>query len=182
MLRANAGLDEDALRIELGRPAFEAWSADIGFVLSEIHFAIREVRGWGASRRVRTPVLLMPSRSSIEFQPLGVVGVIGPWNYPIQLSLGPVVGAIAAGNAVVIKPSEAVPRSAAVIRTIVERVDDPFVRIITGGSDHVRAMIDQRPDHILFTGGTQGAKAVLRAAAEHLIPVTLELGGACRSW
>jgi aldehyde dehydrogenase (NAD+) len=167
----------EALRLDLGKPVFEAWTAEVGFGIKEIDHAVAHLRTWMRPERVRTPVAFKPGVSRIVPEPLGVVGVIAPWNYPVQLSLQPMTAAIAAGNAVVVKPSELAPASAAVIADIITNLGDPAVQVVQGGVAETTELLAQRFDHLFYTGNGKVARVVMAAAAEHLTPVTLELGG-----
>ncbi|MCU1526330.1 MAG: aldehyde dehydrogenase family protein, partial [Frondihabitans sp.] len=133
---------------------------------------------WLQPRRVATPLLLVPATASVVREPLGVVLIIAPWNYPLQLLLDPLVGALAAGNAVVLKPSELAPAtSRTVTRLLRSHLDPAAIAVVEGGADETTELLRERFDHIFFTGGERVGKIVLRAAAENLTPVTLELGG-----
>ena len=180
VLREHSGVWEAALRKDLGAPAFETWATQTGLVLAEIRHARRHLRRWMRSRRVGTPLAVMPARSRIEPAPLGVVLVIAPWNYPLQLSLAPAVAAIAAGNAVVIKPSEHAPHTASRLAELVPpSLPAGLVQVVQGGPDSARALVGQGFDHILFTGSRRVGTLVAEAAGRSLTPVTLELGGKC---
>lgn len=157
---------EETVLLELF-PAYEA-----------IRHARANLRGWMRRRRVRTSWFLEPSRAYYQYQPLGVVGVIGAWNYQLLLTIGPVVDAIAAGNHVMLKPSEITPRSAAVLARLVADAFPPdYVTCVTGGPDVARAFSSLPFDHLFFTGSTRVGMQVMQAAAATLTPVTLELGG-----
>ncbi len=180
VLRDHREIWEGALREDLGAPAFETWATQTGLLLGEIRHARRHLWRWMRPRRVGTPLAVMPARSRIEPAPVGVVLVIAPWNYPLQLSLGPAVAAIAAGNAVVIKPSEHAPRTAARLAERVPSALPPgLVQVVEGGPDTAHALIGQGFDHILFTGSQRVGALVAEAAGRRLTPVTLELGGKC---
>lgn len=168
----------DALARDLGRNAFEAWGGDIGVVRAEARHALDELDDWMRPRRVSVPLVFAPGRGEVVPEPLGVVLILGPWNYPFQLVLAPAVAALAAGNAVVLKPSEHAPASAELLaRVLPGYVDPEAMRVVTGGVDVARALLEQRFDHVFFTGGTEVGRKVMQAAARHLTPVTLELGG-----
>lgn len=168
----------EALHEDLGRPATEAYASECGFVLGELDFALRRLEGWTRPRKVRTPPLLFPARSWIAPEPYGCALVIGPWNYPVQLLLVPLVSAIAAGNCVVLKPSELAPRSAqAVARIVAAAFAREHVAVVQGGAEAVRDLLAQRFDYLFFTGGARVGRIVMEAAAQHLTPLTLELGG-----
>ncbi|HEX5864324.1 MAG TPA: coniferyl aldehyde dehydrogenase [Casimicrobiaceae bacterium] len=160
------------------RPAQETRLAELFMVGASIRHARRNLRGWMRSRRVPTPLYLRPGRSRLVRQPRGVVGVISPWNYPVQLALVPVVAALAAGNRVLLKPSEITPQTSALLQRIVTArfAADEFA-VVTGGSDVGEAFARLPFDHLFFTGSTAVGRKIARAAAENLTPVTLELGG-----
>lgn len=167
----------DALAADFGKPSFEAWGTEIGFVLSDIDHTLAHLDHWMSPERVATPVAFKPGSSSIVPEPLGVVCVIAPWNYPVQLLLLPMVAAIAAGNAVVGKPSELAPSAADAVRDLVDDLGDAAVQLVLGGVAETTELLAHRFDHIVYTGNSRVARVVMRAAAEHLTPVTLELGG-----
>lgn len=169
-----------ALDADLGKPAMDAYVTEVGMVLSEARHARRRLRRWMKPRRRRVPFLAWPATAEVRREPFGVVLVIGPWNYPVQLLLAPLVGALAAGNCAVLKPSELAPRSSAVVAKLIAAAFDPdHVAVIEGGRETAEALLAERFDHIFFTGGTEVGRAVMQAAARHLTPVTLELGGKC---
>ncbi len=168
----------EALAADLGKPAHEGWLTDLAFVTGEIDYTARHLGRWMRDERVRVPFVLRPDRARIVREPLGVVLVVAAWNYPIQLSLAPVVGALAAGNCVAIKPSELAPAtSRALAELAAEHLDDSAVAVVEGGPEVVRAALDAGIDHLFFTGGEATGRLVLEAAAPTLTPVTLELGG-----
>ncbi|MCB8819872.1 coniferyl aldehyde dehydrogenase [Microvirga rosea] len=169
----------EAVRTDFGhRSVHETRLADLFPVVSGLRHARRHLRKWIKPRRRPISMMFRPASGEVIHQPLGVVGIIGPWNYPVQLTLGPLIGAIAAGNRVMIKPSEFTPSTAALIASIVEEVFDPDeVRVVQGGADVARAFAGLAFDHLLFTGSTSVGRQVMRAAADNLVPVTLELGG-----
>jgi aldehyde dehydrogenase (NAD+) len=167
-----------ALHADLGKSATEAWVTETGFVVREIDHTLRHLRAWTAPRRVRVPLSLAPGRAKVVREPLGVVLVIAPWNYPVQLCLAPLVGALAAGNAVVIKPSEVAPATSQVLgRLLPEHLDASAVHVVEGAVPETTALLAERFDHIFYTGNGTVGRVVLEAAARHLTPVTLELGG-----
>lgn len=168
----------DALRLDLGKPSVEAWVSEIGFLRGEIRHALRHLAAWAAPCCVGVPVFLLPASARVVPEPRGVAVIIGPWNYPLQLLLAPALAALAAGNTAVLKPSELAPHTAqAVARLVSENFAPEVLTVVPGAHDEVLALIAQRPDIVFFTGGNGGAKAVLAAAAAHVIPVVLELGG-----
>jgi len=167
-----------ALADDLGRSAAEAWIADIMPSLAEIAYARKRVRKWIRPRRTRLPLNQLPARGWVQYEPLGVVLIISPWNYPIQLTLSPLVGAIAAGNCVVVKPSEVAPATSALLADLLPRyVDAEAVMVVEGDGETSQALLAQGFDHVLFTGGTEIGRKILAAAAPTLTPVSLELGG-----
>lgn len=167
-----------ALAADLGKSATEAYVTEVGFTLAEIDHALDHLEQWNATTRAKVPFTLRPGRATIRPEPLGTVAVIAPWNYPVQLLLAPLVPAIAAGNTVVLKPSEiSAAVSSFLARELPRYLDDRVVRIVTGGVDETTALLRERFDHIFYTGNGTVGRVVMRAAAEHLTPVTLELGG-----
>ena len=167
-----------ALAADLGKPALEGYISEIGFVLSEIRHAIRHLPGWMKARRGRIPPFAWPGRGWSRPEPLGVALIIGPWNYPVQLLLAPLAGAIAAGNCAVLKPSEHAPHTAAVIATVIRDTFPPeYLCVVEGDRPVAGALLQETFNHIFFTGSTAVGRAVMTAAAKTLTPVTLELGG-----
>jgi aldehyde dehydrogenase (NAD+) len=167
-----------ALEKDLCKPRVEAISVDVECILAEIRFTQKRLRQWMSQKRVPTPIAIQPGVSKIQHEPLGVVLIIGPWNYPVQLTVLPLVGAIAAGNCAVVKPSEvAVETSHFLARELPKYVDPECVRVVEGAVPETTALLEQRWDHIFYTGNGVVGRVVLEAAAKHLTPVTLELGG-----
>ena len=166
-----------ALAADFGKPAFESKFTETVFTIVDIDHTLANLDSWMKPERVATPLASQPSSSKIVREPLGVVCVISPWNYPFQLLFLPAIAAIAAGNAVVLKPSELVPHTAQAIQDLIEALGDPAVGIVQGGVAETTALLEERFDHIIYTGNSRVARVVMRAAAEHLTPVTLELGG-----
>ncbi|KQO06454.1 aldehyde dehydrogenase [Agreia sp. Leaf244] len=169
---------EKALRSDLAKNPSESQLTEIGVVLSEVTHTISQLRAWLRPRRVGVPLALAPATASVMLEPLGVVLIISPWNYPVQLLLAPLVGALAAGNAVVLKPSELAPATSAVMARFLPRyLDDRAVAVVEGAVDETTELLAQRFDHIFYTGNSRVARIVAQAAAKNLTPVTLELGG-----
>ncbi|HXH76423.1 MAG TPA: aldehyde dehydrogenase [Bacteriovoracaceae bacterium] len=167
-----------ALKEDLGKSIFETYATEMGFILEEISHIMGKIDGWAKSRRVGTPISLFPGRSYIQPEPYGVVLIVSPWNYPFQLSLAPFIGAIAAGNRVVLKPSEMAPKTAEILEKIIKQVFKPDeVRVVQGALPETQILLQQKWDYLFFTGSTAVGKVMMKAAAEHLTPVTLELGG-----
>ena len=167
-----------ALADDLGRTAVDAWLADIAPTLAEIEYARKHVKKWMRPLRRRLPLNQLPARGWVQYEPLGVVLVIGPWNYPFYLALSPLVAAIAAGNCVVIKPSELAPASSALMADLLPKYVDPeAVTVVEGDGATSQTLLAEGFDHVLFTGGTEIGRKIMAAAAPTLTPVTLELGG-----
>jgi aldehyde dehydrogenase (NAD+) len=170
----------EALRLDLGKPAIDAYTAEVAMVLAEIRHARRNLPGWMKSQRRTCPLPAKPGRASVHFEPKGLVLIIGPWNYPFQLLIVPLVGAIAAGNCAVLKPSELAPHTSSLVFRIFENhFDRRFIAVSEGGRDAAEELLNIRFDHIFFTGSSHTGRKVMTAAARHLTPVTLELGGKC---
>ncbi len=168
----------DAMAADLGKPAFDGWLTDLLTTRDEARFALAHLDRWVQPTSHPVPMVARPSKAWTEPQPLGVVLVIAPWNYPVQLVLSPLVGALAAGNCVLLKPSELAPATSAAIAELVPAYLDPdAVTVLEGGVDVTTELLALPWDHILFTGSTRVGKVVMAAAAQHLTPVTLELGG-----
>ena len=169
-----------ALREDLGKCDFETVTSETGFVSAEVQFIRKRLKRWIAARRVPSTLLSQPARSEVRPEPLGVVLIIGAWNYPIQLVLAPLAGALAAGNCAVIKPSELAPATSTLLADMLPRyLDADAVRVVEGGIPETTALLAQPWDKIFYTGNGRVARIVMRAAAEHLTPVALELGGKC---
>jgi coniferyl-aldehyde dehydrogenase len=160
------------------RSAHETRLAELYIVVSAVRQTMRELRHWMAARRVPTPLKLRPGRALVVPQPLGVAGIVSPWNYPVQLALAPAVAALAAGNRVMLKPSELTPATSALLaEAIAERFDPGEFTVVTGGATTGAAFAKLPFDHLFFTGSTAVGRLVAKAAADNLTPVTLELGG-----
>ena len=169
-----------ALKTDLNKGPEESFASETGLLQAEILFAVKQLRRWMTPKRVGVSLVNMPSSGRIYHDPLGVVLIIAPWNYPVQLLLVPLVGAIAAGNCVVLKPSELAGATEKVLeKLILETFDPAFIRLITGEGKVVvpHTIRNFRFDHIFYTGGYATGKSIYQLAAEQLIPVTLELGG-----
>src|ERR1700732_3163206 len=185
LARLRAAISENEARFE------QAISADFGhrcvtetaiaetlLVLGEIRHAAKHLKKWMAPQRVATALQFMPASNRLIPQPLGVVGIIAPWNYPLQLTLAPAVGALAAGNRVMIKPSELVPRFSALLREVIAAKFDATEIVVTGIDDDIAKTFASLPfDHLIFTGSTRVGRLVAEAAGRNLTPITLELGG-----
>jgi len=178
MLEDNEERFIEALRVDLGKPTVEGFVTDIAFVLGEIESMLKNLKKWNKTERVSSPIVTQPSKSRRIPQPLGVVLVIAPWNYPVQLLLVPAAGAIAAGNAVVMKPSEVSGATSAVLAELLPQyMDQSAITVVEGGVVETTELLAQQFDHIFYTGNGTVGRIVMTAAAKHLTPVTLELGG-----
>ncbi|MEW6776023.1 MAG: aldehyde dehydrogenase family protein [Bdellovibrionota bacterium] len=167
-----------AMKADLGKPANEAMMADVAAVAMEVVSLKLNLRRWVKPQSVSTPLPLRPATSSIVREPLGVVLIIGAWNYPVQLTLLPLAGALAAGNCALVKPSEiAAQTSRLLAEKLPEYLDKDYVQVIEGGPDETQALLRERFDHIFYTGNGAVARLIMKAASENLTPVTLELGG-----
>jgi aldehyde dehydrogenase (NAD+) len=167
-----------ALHDDLRKSRTEAMVTEVGFLVREVDHTRRHLAGWLRPRRVPVPLTLGGGRASVVPEPLGVVTVIAPWNYPVQLCLSPVLGALAAGNTVVLKPSELAPATSRALATLLPRyVGEGAVQVVEGGVAETTELLSRRVDHVFYTGNGTVGRVVLEAAARHLTPVTLELGG-----
>jgi aldehyde dehydrogenase (NAD+) len=168
----------EALANDLGRPAVDAWLADVAPTKTEAAYARKHLHKWIRRKRVGLPLSQWPARGWIQYDPLGVVLVIGAWNYPFYLSVAPLVAAVAAGNCVVMKPSELARETSALLARLLPQYLDPeAVRVVEGDGATTQELLAQGFDHALFTGGTEVGKKIMAGAAPTLTPVTLELGG-----
>lgn len=168
----------DAIKKDFGKPYFESFSTEIYTVLHEIDFHLKNMQKWMEPESVGGPMVSFPSKSVIYKQPLGTVLVIGAWNYPIHLTLMPLIGAISAGNTAVLKPSEIAPNTSSILASLIDRYfSKDVLAVVEGGVDETTELLNQPFDKFFFTGSSLVGKIVMKAAAEQLIPVTLELGG-----
>ncbi len=168
----------DALVADVGKPRIEAYTTEIAFTINEIDHTLKHLDSWTKPEKVKVPLTFKPGKATLRPEPLGTVCIIAPWNYPVQLLFAPLVPALAAGNTAVLKPSEVTPSVAALVEELVPRYfDSSTVGVVTGGVDETTALLKERFDHIFYTGNGRVGRVVMRAAAEHLTPVTLELGG-----
>ena len=178
LVTENEPLIAQALSEDLGRKPFEAWFADIATTAAEAKYAAKNVGKWMKRKYRMLELSQLPGRGWIEYEPYGTVLVIGAWNYPFYLTLGPAIGAIAAGNTVVLKPSEIAPASSRLMAELVPRyLDTDAIAVVEGDGSVSQELIAQGFDRVLFTGGTEIGRKVYEGAAPHLTPVTLELGG-----
>lgn len=170
----------DALKADLNKPNQEAFLGEFLGTVHELDTAINKLNKWRRGKQVGSPLLVFPSKAFVLPEPYGQVLIISPWNYPLDLCLSPLIGAIAAGNTVIIKPSEYTPHTSSLIREILSRVfDNDHVNVQLGGVETSQALLKLRFDYIFFTGSVMVGKEVMRSASDTLTPVTLELGGKC---
>lgn len=168
----------DALKKDLGKSGFESYMCETGLVLDEISYMLKHIRRFAREKRVRTPLAQFHSRSFKKPSPYGVTLIMSPWNYPFMLTLSPLADALAAGNTAVVKPSAYSPYTSEIIMKILSQCFDPqYVAVVTGGRTENTCLLREHFDYIFFTGSQAVGKEVMRNAAEHLTPVTLELGG-----
>tara|TARA_R110000868_G_scaffold411267_1_gene702603 strand:+ start:854 stop:2233 length:1380 start_codon:yes stop_codon:yes gene_type:complete len=168
----------DALNEDFKKSKFESFISEYGLVISEVNLAIKNLKTWGKPKRVKSSILTFPSKDYIYKEPYGTVLIIAPWNYPFLLAIEPLIMAIAAGNTVVLKPSELTKNTSKVLTEIIKNVcPEAIAASVEGGVDTATELLAQKWDSIFFTGSTKVGKIVAEAAAKHLTPVTLELGG-----
>ena len=168
----------EALEKDLNKPSSEAYMCEIGIVLDEIRFHLKHLRKWTKNKTVPTPLAQFCAKSFVSPEPYGVVLIMAPWNYPVQLCLSPLVGAISAGNCAVLKPSAYAPAvSSALAKIIGDSFPEDYIAVVEGGRAENTALLEQKFDYIFFTGSTAVGKTVMEAAAKNLTPVSLELGG-----
>lgn len=166
-----------AVVADLRKSDYEAFLTEIS-VLKELKYAIKNLRAWAKPKSVPVSSMQLPAKAKIYPEPLGVALIIAPWNYPFYLVIAPLIASIAAGNCAILKPSELAPHTSRVIANLIQQTFDPaYVAVVEGGIETSQALLEERFDHIFFTGGTAVGKVVMAAAAKYLTPVTLELGG-----
>ncbi|MFK4478171.1 aldehyde dehydrogenase [Bacillus sp. RC206] len=167
-----------ALKLDLNKSVHESFTTEIGYVLKEISFQMKHISSWSKPKRVRTALTHFGSKGKVVPEPYGVTLIIAPWNYPFQLAIAPLVGALAAGNTVVLKPSELTPNVSKVLtRMLGELFPEELVSVVEGGAEESTALLKEPFDYIFFTGSVGIGKVVMEAAAKKLTPLTLELGG-----
>ena len=167
-----------ALYKDLNKSASESYMCEVGMTLAELNYVLSHLDSWAKEHHVLTPLAQFHARSFTIHNPYGVVLIMSPWNYPFMLTMEPLIGALAAGNCCVVKPSAYAPATSAIIRSILSECFPPeYVAVVEGGRRENQALLDQRFDYIFFTGGVTVGREVMRKAAEHLTPVSLELGG-----
>lgn len=169
---------EEALKRDLNKSVFEAYMTEVGMTLAELRYTKKNLKQWMRDKRVKTPLAQFPAKSYVKSEPYGVVLIMSPWNYPFMLCMEPLIGALAAGNCCVLKPSNYSPNVSKVIKAMIEEVfPQKYVAVVEGGRKENQNLLEQKFDYIFFTGGIKVGKLVMAKAAEHLTPVTLELGG-----
>lgn len=168
----------EALKMDLNKSTMESYMTEVGMTLAEITYSIRHIRGWAKDQHVLSPLSQFHAKSFIKSEPYGVTLIMSPWNYPFLLCMEPMIGAIAAGNCCILKPSNYSQHTSAIIREIIEECyTQEYVTVIEGGREENTQLLEQKFDYIFFTGGVTVGKLVMEKAAQHLTPVTLELGG-----
>ena len=177
-INSNEDAINAALKADLNKTAFETYMTETGMVLDEIRFHLKHLSKWMKTRKVKTPLAQFHAKSFVSPEPYGVALIMSPWNYPIQLCLEPLVGAISGGNCAVIKPSAYTPNtSRAIAKIIADNFPPEYLTVVEGGREQNSALLDQVFDYIFFTGSVNVGKVVMEAASKNLTPVTLELGG-----
>ncbi|WP_010283230.1 aldehyde dehydrogenase [Bacillus timonensis] len=167
-----------ALHTDLNKSEFESYTTEIGFVLEEIRFTLKNIENWAKPRKVKTSLTGFGSKNYIMPEPYGVVLIISPWNYPFQLAIAPLIGAIAAGNCAILKPSELTPKTSELLASLIRNnFQEEYIAIVEGGVETSTALLNEKTDYIFFTGSVAVGKVIMQEAAKHLTPVTLELGG-----
>lgn len=168
----------DALKKDLNKAPFEAYATELGIAYEELRFVQKHLKKWAAPVRVKTPITNFPAVSRIYSEPYGIVLIMSPWNYPFQLTIAPLIGAIAAGNCAIVKPSNYSPNTSRIIEVILSEVfGTEYVAVVQGGREANQSLLEQQFDYIFFTGSVAVGKTVMSAASKYLTPVTLELGG-----
>ncbi|WP_280770220.1 aldehyde dehydrogenase [Salipaludibacillus daqingensis] len=168
----------DALKKDLNKSEYEAYLTEIGFLLNEIKDMLKNIDYWATPRKEKTPFTHFGGKSYVYKEPYGVTLIVAPWNYPFQLAIAPLIGALGAGNTAIIKPSEFTPNTSMVIRDLIASTfPEKYVAVVEGDAEVSKALLEEKVDYIFFTGSTQVGQKVMEAASKHLTPVTLELGG-----
>ncbi|MFS0861839.1 aldehyde dehydrogenase [Fredinandcohnia sp. 179-A 10B2 NHS] len=166
------------LNEDLNKSEFESYTTEVGFVLEELSFTLKNISKWVKPRRVKTTLVGFGSKNYIYPEPYGVALIIAPWNYPFQLAFAPLIGAVAAGNCAIIKPSELTPKTSALVGSLInENFPEEYIAVVEGGVETSTALLQEKTDYIFFTGSVPVGRIIMQAAAKNLTPVTLELGG-----
>ncbi|WP_010530889.1 aldehyde dehydrogenase family protein [Lentibacillus jeotgali] len=167
-----------ALKNDLNKSEYEAFTTELGYLYTDIDFALKHLKDWVSLEKVETPLTHKGSKSYIQKEPYGVTLIMAPWNYPLHLAIAPAIGAIAAGNTVVLKPSELTQSTSTILADMIRSTfDASYFTVVEGAKDVSQQLLEQRWDYIFFTGSTNVGKIVMEQASKHLTPVTLELGG-----
>ncbi|MEH7114841.1 aldehyde dehydrogenase [Neobacillus niacini] len=167
-----------ALKKDLNKSNFDTYITEMGILLEEIRFTLKHIKDWTQPRKVKTTFTQMGSKSYIYSEPYGVVLIISPWNYPLQLAIAPLIGAIAAGNCAILKPSELTPETSKLMAELISKTFPPeYISVVQGDAEITQGLLEEKFDYIFFTGSVAVGKVIMEAAAKHLTPITLELGG-----
>ncbi|MEI3604848.1 aldehyde dehydrogenase [Pseudogracilibacillus sp. SE30717A] len=178
MLQSNEKEIYDALMKDLNKSKQEAFTTELGILYAEINHTLKHLKSWMENKQVSTPLTHTGTKSFIAYEPYGVTLIISPWNYPLQLALAPTIGAIAAGNTVIIKPSELTPATSSLLAMLIRNTFDPnYITVIEGDKYVVDKLINEQVDYIFFTGSSHVGKIIMKKASDYLTPLTLELGG-----
>ncbi|MBP1930856.1 aldehyde dehydrogenase [Ammoniphilus resinae] len=178
MIRSHEKELTAALKKDLNKSEFESYMTEIGSLLEEIRFMRKHIKKWAKPRKVKSTIFLIGSKSYIYPEPYGVALIISPWNYPFQLSIAPLIGAIAAGNCAVLKPSEFTPETSQLLAELIAKTfPEEYITVVQGEGETSQALLEEKWDYLFFTGSVSVGKKIMEAAAKHLTPVTLELGG-----
>ncbi|MFP7298139.1 aldehyde dehydrogenase [Neobacillus niacini] len=178
MIRSHETEIMAALKKDLNKSDFDTYVTEMGILLEEIRFTLKHIRDWTQPKRVKTALTQMGSKGYIYYEPYGVALIISPWNYPLQLAIAPLIGAIAAGNCTVLKPSELTPETSNLMAELINKTfPENYIAVVQGDADTTQSLLKEKFDYIFFTGSVAVGKVIMEAAAKHLTPVTLELGG-----
>ena len=178
MIRSNETELMAALKKDLNKSDFDSYISEMGILLEEIRFTLKHIKNWTEPRRVKTAFTQMGSKGYIYSEPYGVALIISPWNYPLQLAIAPLIGAIAAGNCAILKPSELTPETSKLIAELISKTfPAEYISVVQGDAETTQSLLKEKFDYIFFTGSVAVGKVIMEAAAKHLTPVTLELGG-----
>jgi aldehyde dehydrogenase (NAD+) len=178
MLRSHEADLMTSLKKDLNKSEFDTYITEIGILLEEIRFTLKHLQEWTKPRKVKTAFTQIGSKAFIYSEPYGVALIISPWNYPLQLAIAPLIGAIAAGNCAILKPSELTPETSKLIGELINKTfPSEYITVVQGDADTTQSLLKEKFDYIFFTGSVAVGKVIMEAAAKHLTPVTLELGG-----
>ena len=177
-IRQNEAAIFSALKHDVGKPSYEAYITEVGFTIKEIDYHIKHLKSWAKPHKIKRDLINFDASSVIQHEPFGVVLIMAPWNYPFQLVMSPLVGALSAGNCAVLKPADYAKKTAEIIRTIIEQTfESNYVAVVTGDREVNQQLFDTRFDYIFFTGSPSLGKYAMEKASQNLTPITLELGG-----